>query len=283
MKALISVSATLAGLALLAWGAVAFPPSHRFLVDWGCYRAANKILHSNETSWARANVVPFKKIFAPPDADETVVDLGFAKFEVGSEYAPPVAFTGGQHGIWVMVKLGDFSILFLNPAPPEPMDEGTKKNVEASKRTLPKMAAFIQEMHSDEVAWQIEVEQVRPATFAQISAMNKDEYRLYCAMAQQKVLQFGTEKVFWFENAETKGIARFNLRDAAVHMLLSSSDGGKVVDCVVFAPKGRPDGAEPLVDQIAATFVFTIENIADREEIRRRILAAGIKPRHSGP
>ena len=38
------------------------------------------------------------------------------------------------------------------------MDESTKKDVEASKRTLPKMAAFVQEMHSDEVASEIAVE-----------------------------------------------------------------------------------------------------------------------------
>ena len=113
--------------------------------------------------------------------------------------------------------------------------------------------------------------------------MNKDEYRLAITiMAQQKVLQFGTEKVFWFENAETKGIARFNLRgnrSDTVYMLLSSSDGGKVVGCLVRGSEGSPHAPNLSWSRSRRRFVFTIDNIADQEEIRRRILAAGIKPR----
>ena len=50
MRALKYMCAALVGLALFVWGVVAFPPSHRFLVHWECYRDVNKMMHYNETA-----------------------------------------------------------------------------------------------------------------------------------------------------------------------------------------------------------------------------------------
>ncbi|HWB59757.1 MAG TPA: hypothetical protein VG733_09700 [Chthoniobacteraceae bacterium] len=263
------------GAIVLAALAALSPLLIRLWTGWRRHVAVNTLLNSGRTARERVNVVPVEKTFAAP-GDGKAVDIGFAKFELGKEDAPSsIRLIDSAGIIYIALKSGDFYISFMNPSAPAERDAAELPG------DFPQTAAYIREVGSDEIAARIAMEQTRPASFAALCAMSKDEYLLYYTKLQLKVgLGFGGGGVFWFRNAETKGIAEVGGSPgdrASGLMSLISADGGKVVECYVKPAKGKTGDGARLIEQIAATFVFTVDNIADKDEIRRKIAAAGIK------
>ncbi|HWB59756.1 MAG TPA: hypothetical protein VG733_09695 [Chthoniobacteraceae bacterium] len=267
----------IAGVLVMALS-LCMPILRPWVIGWVRYRGTTKALEKNHMA-ARANLMPVKKTFDLNTLGRHAVDIGYAKFAVEEEEAPATIKTKNGTDLVMIVDCKDFTVVFLNPSPPAEMDESERRTMEGSRRTYPKAAAFMQEMCTDEVAAKIAAEQTRPATFAECRAMSEDDYLLYNQKLILKItLATGDDDVFWFENTQTKGVAEIGdaFRDPTKgHILLSSTDGQKIVGCHVAVRNGKQ--CDDVLGQIAATFVFTVDNIADKNEIRRRIDAAGIK------
>ncbi len=275
IKRIRMVTAILLVLAL----ALSMPALRRLGTGWVRYHGINKVLNAHNMM-ARANLMPARRTFDTAARGAHAVDLGYAKFSVSAEEAPVSIRVKGDAGTSVVLECRDFSIAFINPSPATRMDEDTRRTMEGSRRDYPKAAAFMQELCTDEVAARIAAEETRPVSLAEACSMGKDDYLLYNQKLMLKITgATGMDEVFWFENAQTKGIAGIGNSTGnreKGNLLLSSPDGGKLVGCSVTTQDGKPGDAGKMLEQIAASFVFTIDNISDKDEIKQKLSTAGI-------
>ena len=239
-------------------------------------------IFNRQGAWERVNMIVEKR---KPEAVRggRVVDLGYAKFELqGNE--PAVVQITGEKGTSLVVETENYQILFINPSPPAKLDEETRKLIEKDANAFPGMTDYMREMVTDEVEANIAMEETLPVKFLPLSLMDKDDFLLYKMKLERKAEQrYGRDEVCLFETTTAKGAAQIGEATGdrrLAFMLISSRDGWKIVGCKVTTKDNAAGDSGKLIEQIAGSFKFTMDDLSDTEEIKRAIAGAGITKRY---
>lgn len=199
------------------------------------------------------------------------VDVGFAGFQMKDPGVMSVRLA--VSGRAMILSNGEATIVFLDPIAWNKNDSGSK-NPGPSRH--PKSAEFFQETLADMVKSLRAAEEIRyPPAFLDVCWMSEDELLLYKAKLQRKLAtQCGQTEIFYTETMDVRAVVAIGFKPGGrrqAHVYIGSLDGSMAVDCMLSTTSGDVGN---LAMQLVGSFKFTMENLRDKEEVKRVVAEA---------
>lgn len=228
----------------------------------------------------RMSVVPTHKVYSSaPEAIQTV-DLGYATFDIGLAEEVTRLAVGGR-GTAVRVSNSSIALQFLIPHNTKPYPgEFTDEVLAQASKENPELVKKMRLAINDPIQAEIEMEQTQLATFWELRRMTHEEYLAYFVTVSKKsTFGLGLDRVISFQSPSTKGVIRIGgaiFSNRYAQIVIGSPNGEITLGFHVDFLQPNNIDLLPMLECIASSFRFTVEEIPSDEELAKLISDSGI-------